>query len=242
MILRRITEHVKAQNWFAVGLDFLIVVIGVFFGLQASNWNDAARMRALEQSYISRTAEDLRSSISTFEAELEAATASRRALERFISAIEAPSTPDAELLSATQGYLTEGVFLAAFSPTRATFEELRSTGNLDIIRDRQLREALIDLDTFYESSNGSFSVNLAFVSPADADYIMRVDAFLFDARLADVIAERSPETWASYIRANRALMTRHAAMHYWLKDRAIEILTGAIDETQAVLNRIEADQ
>jgi hypothetical protein len=26
MMLRRITEHVKAQNWFAVGLDFVIVV------------------------------------------------------------------------------------------------------------------------------------------------------------------------------------------------------------------------
>ena len=26
MLLRRITEHVKAQNWFAVALDFLIVV------------------------------------------------------------------------------------------------------------------------------------------------------------------------------------------------------------------------
>ena len=26
MILRRIAEHVKAQNWFAVGFDFLIVV------------------------------------------------------------------------------------------------------------------------------------------------------------------------------------------------------------------------
>ena len=41
MILRRITEHVKAQNWFAVGLDFLIVVVGVFIGIQVSNWNAA---------------------------------------------------------------------------------------------------------------------------------------------------------------------------------------------------------
>lgn len=242
MILRRLTEHVKAQNWFAVGLDFLIVVIGVFFGLQASNWNDAERVRTLERSYISRTADDLRSSISAFEAEIERATASRSALERFMSAIEAPSTPDAELLSAAQSYLTEGVLLAKFGPTRTTFEELRSTGNLDTIRDRQLREALIDLDTFYDGSNDSFSVNLAFVSPADADYIMSVDAFLFDARLADLIAERSLEAQARYIRANRALMTRHAAMHYWLKDRAIEILNGAIDETQAVLNLIEASE
>jgi len=36
MILCRVTEHVKAQNWFAVGIDFLIVVTGVFIGIQLS--------------------------------------------------------------------------------------------------------------------------------------------------------------------------------------------------------------
>jgi len=41
MILRRITEHVKDQNWFAVGIDFFIVVVGVFIGIQVSNWNEA---------------------------------------------------------------------------------------------------------------------------------------------------------------------------------------------------------
>ena len=40
MLLRRITKHVKAQNWFAVGIDFAIVVIGVFIGIQVANWND----------------------------------------------------------------------------------------------------------------------------------------------------------------------------------------------------------
>ena len=40
MLLRRITEHVRAQNWFAVGIDFVIVVVGVFIGIQVSNWND----------------------------------------------------------------------------------------------------------------------------------------------------------------------------------------------------------
>ena len=39
MMLRRIFEHVKTQNWFAVGLDFLIVVTGVFIGIQVANWN-----------------------------------------------------------------------------------------------------------------------------------------------------------------------------------------------------------
>ena len=30
MILRHIAEHVKAQNWVAIGIDFVIVVLGVF--------------------------------------------------------------------------------------------------------------------------------------------------------------------------------------------------------------------
>lgn len=46
MILRRITEHVRAQNWFAVALDFVIVVVGVFIGIQVANWNEE---RALQQ-------------------------------------------------------------------------------------------------------------------------------------------------------------------------------------------------
>lgn len=41
MLLRRVIEHVKAQNWFAVALDFVIVVAGVFIGIQVSNLNAA---------------------------------------------------------------------------------------------------------------------------------------------------------------------------------------------------------
>ena len=49
MLLRRITEHVKAQNWTAVALDFVIVVVGVFIGIQVANWNDA---RADQQEFL----------------------------------------------------------------------------------------------------------------------------------------------------------------------------------------------
>jgi hypothetical protein len=39
MFLRRIVDHLKTQNWTAIGLDLAIVVIGVFIGTQVSNWN-----------------------------------------------------------------------------------------------------------------------------------------------------------------------------------------------------------
>ncbi|MBO6689340.1 MAG: hypothetical protein JJ931_12855 [Henriciella sp.] len=57
MILRRVTQHVKDQNWFAVGLDFMIVVIGVFFGIQVANWNDA-RTNEYRESEILETIYD----------------------------------------------------------------------------------------------------------------------------------------------------------------------------------------
>ena len=38
MILRRIAQHVKNENWFAVTLDFIIVVIGVAVAMMGQQW------------------------------------------------------------------------------------------------------------------------------------------------------------------------------------------------------------
>jgi len=38
MILRRVIEHLRQQHWMAVFLDFVIVVVGVFIGLQVQEW------------------------------------------------------------------------------------------------------------------------------------------------------------------------------------------------------------
>ncbi|WP_412067271.1 hypothetical protein [Rubrivirga sp. IMCC43871] len=60
MILRRITQHVKDQNRTAIGIDFVIVVVGVFVGLQVSNWS-AERADAREAAaYRQRLAADVR--------------------------------------------------------------------------------------------------------------------------------------------------------------------------------------
>lgn len=40
MILRRMTHHMKAQNWPAITVEFFLVVLGVFLGIMAANWNE----------------------------------------------------------------------------------------------------------------------------------------------------------------------------------------------------------
>ena len=58
--------HVKAQNWTAIALDFVFVVVGVFVGLQVANWNDARSDIKLERDYLTRLAADMEVSFSKF--------------------------------------------------------------------------------------------------------------------------------------------------------------------------------
>ncbi|MBI1393579.1 MAG: hypothetical protein GC152_12625 [Alphaproteobacteria bacterium] len=64
MILRRMIEHVRTQNWTAVALDFVIVVAGVFIGIQLGNWNEArashVRYAEARRQFISETETNLR--------------------------------------------------------------------------------------------------------------------------------------------------------------------------------------
>jgi len=59
MILRRVIEHVKAQNWTAVALDFVIVVMGVFIGLQVQEWSGRQEDRRREVQIIADMLADL---------------------------------------------------------------------------------------------------------------------------------------------------------------------------------------
>ena len=39
MILRRLAENLKQQHWTAIWIEFVLLVVGVFLGIQVSNWN-----------------------------------------------------------------------------------------------------------------------------------------------------------------------------------------------------------
>ena len=69
MILRRITQHVKDQNWFAVALDFFIVVVGVFIGIQVANWNDARANHTEYQQALARLETEIAGNLAIIERE-----------------------------------------------------------------------------------------------------------------------------------------------------------------------------
>ena len=116
------------------------------------------------------------------------------------------------------------------------------TGNLDIIGDRESREALVELHAHYSNYAESFEVNGDWVLGVEDTVYLNFDALRFDSRTAELFPEQSIAVTAQHVRENLDLLTRHAALHFWLKDRAVEILADALAKSQSVLDRIDGTQ
>jgi len=54
MILRRVVDHLKLQHWTAIGIELVIVILGVFVGMQVSNWNDERHLAQKRVTAIAR--------------------------------------------------------------------------------------------------------------------------------------------------------------------------------------------
>jgi len=63
MLLRNITKHVRDQNWFAVALDFFIVVVGILIAFQITNWGEARGERHREAQILHEIATDLQADL-----------------------------------------------------------------------------------------------------------------------------------------------------------------------------------
>ncbi|MEM9014355.1 MAG: hypothetical protein AAGB02_04525 [Pseudomonadota bacterium] len=239
MLLRRITEHVKAQNWTAVALDFVIVVVGVFIGIQVANWNDSRNDLRLEQDYLDRLAVDMALTLSKFSETADLYRQRKATSTQLISAATTSSTSGDNLVAAARSFFTSGWTTPQFNPVDATFQDLSSTGNLQLIRDTALRDAIISLYAQYGEIAASFAINEAWVLPNDARLVYEHDVLRWAARYdKDAFADLSTDDEIALLQTQRDEIGRVAATYYWSYDIGIAKLSEAIAETQTVLDQV----
>jgi hypothetical protein len=157
MILRSVIRHVRDQNWFAVGLDFLIVVVGVFIGIQVANWNDERSERSRESGILDELAADLCTDLGEIEQTLRPtrfrfaaqATVLQRALDWQLPDMRPgldgerpfPHPERIEIESATQALFALAAY-STFDPERAAYDGLVSSNDILLIQDKSLVDAL----------------------------------------------------------------------------------------------------
>jgi hypothetical protein len=201
MILRRFSQALKEQNWTTILVEFVLLVCGVFLGIQAANWNDARRERALEAEYITR----LRRDFGAIEARLainitrwEDTAAAPVRLIRDLDAFRQRRTwprDEAEMLDDLDA--TMGSRIPA--SRAASYVELLSAGRLGLLRDIRLRDALADYDTQAGFTMKAYDVLVQRVDPQRPTLVrhMRFDRGADAAQMdPEEILRNGGEPWA----------------------------------------------
>ena len=150
-ILRQLQQGLRARDWGMVAVELAIVVLGVFIGIEASNWNQGRRERAEERRYYAQIVDDLRTDQATLQQAIKLTARFDEAAQETLDAIRAGVVPRSE-----PGRFAVRIHYAGYiylpRPARRTYDELVSTGNLGLLRDPKAKAAIADYyEKFVES-------------------------------------------------------------------------------------------
>ena len=141
MILRRVIQHVKKQEWTAIAIDFVIVVVGVFVGIQVQQWSNERSERKLERVYLERILSDINISIETNELNVKRLVAARDGQVLVLGSLRRCSLPTAQQDAFAYG-ITHLNRVAPSVFVLSTVDEMLSAGKFSIIRNSKVRDTL----------------------------------------------------------------------------------------------------
>ncbi|HKI74003.1 MAG TPA: hypothetical protein VJ998_05145 [Pseudomonadales bacterium] len=156
MILSRALEHLKQQHWTGVFIELVIVVLGVFIGLQVDNWNQARHERALEREYLQRIYADTQATIDQHGNDSDAVQWNKDRLRTqalIINELRSGVPPKKDRQEFDSGLLLFG-YVGGVSARWSTVEELQSTGSMAVIRDSSLRDLIGRTDAEIKRKSG----------------------------------------------------------------------------------------
>jgi len=136
VIIRRMADAIRAQNWFTVIIEIFIVVIGIFLGLQVTEWNKSRLEGQQSKLFTQRLIADLQENAWDYQYQIE-----------YYGDVLDNANLALSVLDGREEATDEALLIAAFRATqytffdvrRATFDELTSTGTLGLITDQALR-------------------------------------------------------------------------------------------------------
>ncbi|MCI1711972.1 MAG: hypothetical protein LKM32_08695 [Chiayiivirga sp.] len=201
MIFRRLTQHLREQNWAAIFIEFVLLVLGVFLGIQVANWNEARQERALEAEYIARLQRDFGAIDARLTINMTRWENTAFAPIRLINDLDAfrqlGTWPRAKAEMLRDLDATMGSRIPA--PRAASYAELLSAGRLGLLRDRRLREALADYDTQAGFTLKAYDVLMQRADPQRSTLVkhLRFDRGAHPAQMnPDDILRNGGDPWA----------------------------------------------
>lgn len=153
VIFKRFGANLRAQNWFAIGVEFAIVFAGVFVGTQVSNWNAGRLERAETARLIAQLLPELRAQVDFYDTAKAYYATTRRFAEVALAgwAGDAKVSDNAFVIAAYQASQIQGI-----GTNSATWANIFGADRLRSIGDPAIRR---DLSFLMYSDNSSIGVD-----------------------------------------------------------------------------------
>ncbi len=148
-MLKRLRAQAAGHSWFAAAVDFVIVALGVFLGIQVSNWNQARLDRVDGREYRQRLYSDLQSNQRDIAFRIHYDGQSLAHARAALAALDRPvgDNPGQFILDAYEAsnHIPQPL-------RRLTYDEAVAAGKAERLGDPKLREEVanyyVDLATF----------------------------------------------------------------------------------------------
>jgi len=171
MILRRLATAIQQQDWFTVLLEIMTVVLGVFLGIQVSNWNNARLEARQGEIFAERLIADLRIEAWSYDVTVDYYGDVHDNANMALAVLEGrAAASDDQLLI----YAYRATQYTDRTSRRATYDELTSTGSISLIKDPVLRDtAMLVYDspaverTLADGSNSLYRIAFRKSLPVD---------------------------------------------------------------------------
>ncbi len=130
----------KSIYWQKLSLELIVVFLGVTAGFLFDNWRMARQQSILEQKYIQGFSQDLESNIKEFR---EAQSSDSVWIARTTPLLEKIKNDEIQLDSA-KIIMSHIVQISRINATTGTYQDITNSGNLNLIRDFNLKTSLVD--------------------------------------------------------------------------------------------------
>lgn len=156
MIIRTLINHLKTQNWLAAGVDLIIVIAGIFLGLQANEWNEQRRAEEQEVIYLERLLVNLENDELQWNRNKASALNSIEQIDFLISALG-----NEDILRANPKDFVFSIRQAAWSsqfvPDDTAWSELQATGRALLISSPPLRREIAQYYGNFERASNQWN-------------------------------------------------------------------------------------
>lgn len=153
-IRQQLFSEGKIRNYifYAIG-EIALVVIGILIALQIGTWNDERRDRKLEQVYYCKLLEDVNQDRAVLERLILENSDRIKAGNVMIHMLQQESPNRKELIRQMRANVSKITF--TFKPSLAAFDDLKSSGHLNLLKDNIIKKQLIN---YYSALEGYTNV------------------------------------------------------------------------------------